>query len=272
MKYIIVLLLAVFSFADAKPGSIKSVYQDNGNTYWLKANYAEVTTWQGEELVIRYSVYKNGHFLHGVRLDSVRKSDVGRVFSCYARKPDIVPLKTLKHQVGWVIEGFGLCGNTTSNIVEIIVPADYDYYVKTILSKETPVLVPKPNSIAMWYFQQEWGNKGTAVSFYIPHKLTIEVGSQTFYPIKKEQILDSIGELEKSSDSSLLSFLGIFVAGIRERNPELMAYAVKKYYKDDEADWYQYHFKNSSKKSMQKLVEKMRAAKINLDFVDSSTF
>lgn len=230
-------------------------FKTGSNIFELKYKVKGVTTRSGAQDLVLYSIYKNGQFVHA------EKEDGGRFFSCRYKKPEVFPVKTTKKQIGWMLVGGGICGNTSSYKVELIIPVESystTYFTKTLISKESPLIQLTQNGFSMWYYEQNWGRGGTATSFYVPNKVVVDL-SDDFFSFKKGDILKDVQVLEKSgSPEWLRSFLGFFVAGIRDVNPELMHYALSNHYSIEQKDWIAIHFGKADKKYLQEIVNKVK--------------
>ena len=73
-----------------------------------------------------------------------------------------------------MIVGYGICGNTVSNRVVLVIPVKNMwggksvYVSETIIAKEVPKIVPKKNGADVWFYEQNWGKGGTASSLFVP--------------------------------------------------------------------------------------------------------
>lgn len=243
-------------------------FQTDSNTYELKYKVKAVTTSSGEKDLVLYSIYKNGKFVHA------EKEGGGRFFSCGFERPKVLSVKTTKKQIGWMLVGGGICGNTYSYKVELVIPVESystTYFSKTIISKALPLIEPTQNGFSLWYYEQNWGRGGTATSFYVPSKIVVDL-SDAFFGFKKGNLLKDIHVLEKSSSPEWLrSFLGFFVAGIRDVNPELMQYALCNHYSIEQADWIAFHFEKADKEYLREIIDKVRATKELLKVTDGVT-
>lgn len=230
----------------------------NEDSYSLKVVTKEVTTSMGLEQLISYSVYENKKFIHS-------NSYGGRFFSCRQAKPKIEAINSEKGQVGWMIVGYGICGNTVSHRVELVVPVKSMwggkslYMSKTIIAKETPKIVPKKNGADVWFYEQNWGNGGTASSIFVPRKLVIRKDNYSSI-IKKGNVFQEIEILESQKSNEWLqpNFISLFVAGIEDANPKLMNYALENYYKIEDKQWYEVYVQNGDKEALIRLIEKVK--------------
>ena len=255
-KFILLLFFLVPILVNANQN--QHIFKTGSNIFELKYKVKGVTTSSGAQDLVLYSIYRNGKFVHA------EKEDGGRFFSCRYKKPEIFPVKTIKKQIGWMLVGGGICGNTSSFKVELIIPVESystTYYTKTLVSKESPLIQPTQNGFSIWYYEQNWGRGGTATSFYVPSKVVVDLNDD-FFSFKKGDILKDVQVLEKSeSPKWLRSFLGFFVAGIRDVNPELMEYALSNLYSREQKDWIATHFDNADKKYLQEIVHKVKVTK-----------
>ncbi|MDG1324298.1 MAG: hypothetical protein P8P49_00930 [Opitutales bacterium] len=199
----------------------------------LRPEYREITTNNGQACMVLYSVYSGGQFLHP-------EGQGGRMQSCGKREPDVINLISEKKQLGWMILGWGICGNTMSRKVELILPSPLSksYFHKTLISKTTPSLnYLQDNRLEIWYFQQNWGNGNTSESFFVPRKLVID---QSFWGTHSfpGNIFKNIAWFEKNENDLGLKpgFLGLFTAGIQDLNPLLMQYALDNHYIESQKD------------------------------------
>ena len=204
--------------------------------------------------MVLYSVYSEGQFLHP-------EGEGGRMQSCGKNKPTVISLTSDKKQFGWMVLGWGICGNTMSRKVELILPSPLSksYFHKTLTSKTTPSLNHlHDNRFEVWYFQQNWGNGNTSESFFVPRKLVID---QSFWGTNyySGNIFKNIAWFEKDENDLGLKpgFLGLFTAGIQDLNPLLMQYALDNHFIESNKDWYAVHYKNPSRESLRVLINQV---------------
>lgn len=256
MKYILGFSLVLFSCFSLAKKNINT-FTISEDTYSLKVASKEVTTSKGLEQLISYSVYENKKFIHS-------SSYGGRFFSCRQDKPKIKAINSEKGQVGWMIVGYGICGNTVSNRVELVIPVKNMwggksvYVSETIIAKEVPKIVPKKNGADVWFYEQNWGKGGTASSIFVPRKLVI-LKDDYSSTIKKGDVFQDIEVLEslKSNEWLRPNFISLFVAGLEDANPQLMNYALENYYKTEDKAWYEVYVKNGTKEGLFRLIRKV---------------
>ncbi len=249
-------VILLFQVPDTEPAKAFTVGAD---TYSLTTRSREVTNTLGREQLILYSVYKNGDFLHP------SKQDAGRFFSCpFDRTVEIKNISSEERQIGWMLIGGGICGNTFSYRIELIIPRTSEHFPEynhfTFISKVIPNLIPTENGAKVCFFEQNWGGGGTATSFYVPKKLEIDA-TRGRAEITKGDVFENLDYFEYESGkpgSGTKTFLGPFVAGLEAINPDLMRHALQ-YYNEDDRDWHNVHFKDGSLEGMKSLVTKVEA-------------
>jgi hypothetical protein len=257
MKIIIIsitLFISQLAFANAK-----NEFNIDQDEYSIKLSSKEVTTSMGLEYLTRYSVYENGRFVHSGAYG-------GRFFSCRKDKPQVKPIKSETGQIGWIIIGYGICGNTVSNNIELVIPvkemwgSQTLYMNKTFISKQEPILKPTKNGAEVWFYEQNWGNGGTATSIFVPRKLLVSKKDYSS-SIRKGDILENIDFLESRSTSDWLKphFISLFVAGIEDANPQLMSYAINKYYKKEDKEWYEVFVKDGSIQGVRTVLDQVKS-------------
>ena len=223
-------------------------YSYKGDSFLLKTSEEEITTYRRKEYLTRYSVYRNNNFLHPVGYG-------GRFFSCSKDKTRVIPITSLKGQIGWVLVGGGICGNTFSFNCEVIIPEQEkkQFQYKKFISKELPKIKPNENGANIVFYQQEWGRGGTAYSFFVPHVLEIQLNN--FEKIIKGSVLEHIKLFDSPNPKWLsLNFLGLFTSGLNDLDPKLMSYALESYYDKTQLDWYKIHFDDPSSESFKKMI------------------
>ncbi|CAM4237843.1 hypothetical protein [Pseudoalteromonas byunsanensis] len=248
--------IAIF-FSHLSIASIEDNFTIGEDKYSIKISSTEVTTATGQAQLIRYSVYENGQFVHS-------SSTGGRFFSCRKDKPAVKAIQSAQGNIGWMIVGYGICGNTLSNNIELVIPAKNLwggktlYLNKTFIAKETPHLIPTIEGAEVWFHQQNWGNGGTATSIFVPRKLLISKQTGNF-SISKGDVFENISTLESMAKDSWLkpNFISLFVAGIEDANPPLMQYAIDKYYQKEMQTWYEVYVQDGSFTGVNSLVKQV---------------
>lgn len=254
MKYLLLLCCMLATSVTAE-----YLYSVGEDKFQLKVNYKDVITDFGQEL--NYSVYKNNHIIYS-------RDKRGQFFSCKPGPPGIEPVQSESRQIGWMIVGAGICGNTFSYLVEIIVPINNPYVsnhgtylAKRFVSKDMPIVTSYKEGLEVWYYQQNWGNGGTATSIFMPRKLLIKTDG--YEPgIYKGNILNNISfieniEVNKWPEWLKPGFLGLFVAGLEDVNAPLMRYAIDNYYSESDKDWYENYFASGNKEYVIDLVNRV---------------
>ncbi len=260
MTIIVLIVSVLFSqVPDTEPAKAFTVGAD---TYSLTTRSREVSlrdVYGWRQQLVLYSVYKNEKFLHPSRIDG------GRFFSCpFDRTVEIKNIFSEERQIGWMLVGGGICGNTFSYRIELIIPETSEhspeYHQFTFITKVIPNLIPTEKGAKVCFFEQNWGGGGTATSFYVPKKLEIDV-TRGRADIRKGDVFENLDYFEWESGtpgSGTKTFLGPFVAGLEAKYPDLMRYALQ-YYDNDDRDWYDVHFKDGSLEGMKSLVTKVEA-------------
>lgn len=252
-------VILLFQVPDTEPAKAFTVGAD---TYSLTTRSREVSLRDGygwRQQLVLYSVYKNEKFLHPFRIDA------GRFFSCpFDRTVEIKNIFSEERQIGWMLVGGGICGNTFSYRIELIIPKTSEHFPEyhqfTFISKVIPNLIPTEKGAKVCFFEQNWGGGGTATSFRVPKKFEIDV-TRGRAEITKGDVFENLDYFEYESGkpgSGTKTFLGPFVAGLEAANPDLMRYALQYYDKDDRG-WYDRHFKDGSLEGMKSLVTKVEA-------------
>ncbi|WP_105169969.1 hypothetical protein [Pseudoalteromonas sp. T1lg23B] len=252
--------IAIF-FSHLSLASIENNFTIGEDKYVIKVSSSEVTTATGQAQLIKYSVYENGQFVHS-------SAAGGRFFSCRKDMPTLKPVQSKQGTIGWMIVGHGICGNTLSNNIELVIPAKNLwggktlYLNKTFIAKETPHLVPTKNGAEVWYHQQNWGNGGTATSIFVPRKWLILKRTDAS-SISKGDVFENINTLEIMAKDSWLkpNFISLFVAGIEDANPALMQYAIDKYYEKDMQSWYEVYVQDGSFAGVNSLVKQLEVVR-----------
>ncbi len=127
--------------------------------------------------------------------------------------------------------------------------------INLLSQKSIPLLL---HGVELFYYQQEWGNGGTATSYFVPHN--IDYTRYVHLKLKEGDILDKIPFLEKNAPKDGLkpSFLGLFKAGLDSKNLPLMHHALENYYKPNMIEWYKVHYSNPTKENFLKKIEQTK--------------
>lgn len=108
----------------------------------------------------------------------------------------------------------------------------------TFLAKYDPLVHVVDGETQVWSSYQEWGGTGTARSFLVMEMREILISDNG----KAEVRLGKLDpDLSQWPTMDLMSFLGVFVAGASNLNPELMEAALKHMYRPEERNWYMEH-------------------------------
>jgi hypothetical protein len=249
--------LLVFSLATVavSPQSIQSSYSTDDAELRLQVSWEEASSSMGQVLEVRYSVHRDQPPLQG-------RPGAGRFVSCVNRQPTIEPLLFEGDPIGWMITGWGICGNTWSHIIELVLPRDPQdggpgYSSASFLSKDVPQIVTSSGGLEIWYYEQNWGGGGTSTSFFMPRKLRVDLEGGV--SVVRGNVRTNVDFLENNPVSDWLrpGFLGLFAAGLEDANPELMQYALDHHYSERQEELYSEHFRSGKKEYLSSLVARI---------------
>ena len=193
-----------------------------------------------------------------------------------------------KPQIGWMLVFKGICGNTNSYNVLVVVPNEDNYVSQQFSSKETPsVKYTRGGNICIWSSYQEWGQTGTAGSFFVPELRMVIQNILMFREIYRAQEQGKTGVAESFpvpepgtvipaflKDREIYhaplpgnvmewpkalpyrSFLGDFYAGLRDLDADVMRSALKAYDKIN-YDWLKDQGLPDSEKGLKELTDKI---------------
>lgn len=262
MKTLLVLLFAILP-TSVFAGQYESSYQVGPDKYTLKLTTREIATSGGKGSLVSYSVYENGKFSYA------DENDGDHLYSCDAEReePTVAIIKTNKRPIGWMIQANGICGNTFSYLEGLVIPYNtgfsYEYLSKHFISKVDPILEPSDGNLTILFFQQNWGKGGTASSIFVPHVLIINGAA-----IKNGDVLSKLDLFPNAESYLSPTFLGLYVAGLEDLNPDLMSYALKNLYNEKDKDWYTEYGLPSDKAELEKLVNKIGEIKRTYDYIN----
>lgn len=254
--YLIALVLHKPLFSNGKS---EHSFSSDGQSLTLTTETREITQYYGEGKLVMYSVYVDGKFLHSI-------GSGGRLRSCGRNLPKVYNLGSNEQQIGWMIVGYGVCGNTVSYNIELIVPnpfPDTNRYVnKNFISKSIPHFLHQEKKPEVWFYLQNWGRGNTSECFFVPRKFVID-RTNWGVGIKKGNLFRNIDWFEEQIDDRglELNFLGLYTAGIEDLNPLIMLYALENYFEDEEIEWYKIHYPNCSRESFLELVNEVTNAR-----------
>ena len=242
-------------------GTVKDTDQftSGKDSYKIVAQISDVKGIYAGGVKVAYSVFKNAKFMHP---DAVVG---GTLIGChYGTKPPDVVLKRIvvdKKNLGWFVQVLGICGNTTSLKNHLVVPnlsstspaADQKYAVTEFISKYQPLVRMGNKKYEIWYTYQEWGNAGTAGSFFVPQVKGVDIGSWRLTSVKTP-----VNPKDWPKLKHIDYFPSMFVAGMNDNNTDMMQYAVDKLFKTSEAETYRWVGLPDTKKKALALIEVMR--------------
>lgn len=166
----------------------KASFRSEYGVFDITARIVEVTEpYTFQDLRVDYTVRWNGKILP--RSDLNGGTTWGCLYGDKHKMPDrvIEPLMLNKQQIGWSFNLLGICGNTTSTHTHWVVvwpeKKRENYQTKDFISKVKPLIVPNvPSGTAtVWYLYQEWGQGGTAGSFFVPKVFELQAYKPNTY-------------------------------------------------------------------------------------------
>ena len=256
MKSVLCLLALIISDLVIYGNELYYSYKNQDEDLILRANFQKTKISKGSGIGFRfnYKVYFNEK-----RMESFPRGG-GEIEFCGYTPPRIVEVSSPEKQIGWMILGNEVCGNTKSLRAEIIIPDIQNevFLKRTFISKVRPVQTNFTGGVAFWYSYQNWGKGNTAQSFFTLQKFIIMLDGDSPI-IRHGNILVDLRKYEKECTEKWLrpNFLSLFSSGIKDANPKLMQYALENYYNQDDIEWYKAHFPDPSKKTMKQLIERM---------------
>lgn len=262
MKRIFILLLMSSLTVLGEPQTYS--FTQGTNTFSMAVNLRPVRTSMGSRREVHYQVFRNSTQLFS-------RDGEGRFLVCGQDPLEVRPLGDGDRQTGWIILGGGICGNTLSDRAEVVAvdAADDELLTKGFICKVPPVVKPTRRGFDIWFYQQNWGNGGTSTSIFVPEKWTLVLDEyEGFYRVNLLEGIETLSEFEP--DWLKPKFINLFVAGIRDANPELMEYALRKYYHPEEIEWYEVYVADGHKEHLEKLIERTKELRALFDEVESS--
>jgi hypothetical protein len=256
MKSVICLLLLIISDLVIYGKELTYSYQNQDKDLILKANLQKIENSKGSGIgfLFNYKVFFNEK-----RVGSFPQGG-GEIEFCGYTPPRVNGVSSPEKQIGWMILGNEVCGNTNSLSVEIIIPDIQNevFLKRSFISKVRPVQTNFTGGVAFWFSSQNWGKGNTAQSFFTLQKFIIMHDGDSPI-IRHGNILVDLQKYEKECTEKWLrpNFLSLFSSGIRDANPYLMQYALENYYNRDDIQWYKAHFPDPSRKTMKKLIDRM---------------
>lgn len=271
IKLLLTFVLISFAHANIQ----KSEFKSGQDTYSIQAVSKWITSpGTFNNLRIDYTVRKNGKTIHST------PGQGGVLLSCsYGRINDDknLPKDSLKiikvdgNPVGWWVSGFSVCGNTTSLRTQFVLPipqkAEYGYF--EINPKTLPVVTKNKNDYEIWFIYQEWGNGGTAGSFFVPRRIVFE--DSQYLKFKSIGIDPKIWP-SFDDDFHFKNFPSIYVSGVLDKDPEVMKFALDNYFKTDadSKNWYEWSGVPVTKEKAVKEIEAMSELKSTLSSFNNS--
>lgn len=222
----IVLFILATSACRQEDGATWVVHQSRFANQWgvfelhVKARACHPGDSLRQHTLCTYTVRRDGEMLHP------QSPDTRQFAGCHLVAPENVRILTIgegDNAVGWLVGVGGICGNTFSWKWLTIVPANHasgwTYRKDAFIAKEEPVVRTGEGGFEIWSQYQEWGQTGTALSFFVPEMRVVSRDPGGRPRMARQQLPSDPAtwpNLEWESP------LGNFVAGISELNPELM--------------------------------------------------
>jgi len=256
MKSVLCLLALIISDLVIYGNELYYSYKNQDEDLILRANFqkTEISKGSGIGFLLNYKVFFNEK-----RVGSFPQGG-GEIEFCGYTPPQVNGVSSPEKQIGWMITGNEVCGNTKSLRAEIIIPDIQNevFLKRTFISKVRPIQTNFTGGVAFWFSSQNWGKGNTAQSFFTLQKFIIMLDRDSPI-IRHGNILLDLKKYEKECTEKWLqpNFLSLFSAGIRDANPYLMQYALKNYYNQDDIEWYRAHFPDPSRKTMKQLIDRM---------------
>lgn len=137
------------------------------------------------------------------------------------------------NQFGFIVKGLGVCGNTSSERWHLIVPLQdrQQYAIKQITTKVKPTTRVTSKGLEFWYLQQDWGQCGTAGSFFVPILFLIHSDNRND-AIESKKLPADISLIPEYENYPLEIYMSLFTAGLRTHDGQLMETA-SRYFKND---------------------------------------
>jgi hypothetical protein len=195
--------------------------QERGGSVWTLATTVTETTWGGHAAeIVRFSVRRDGMFLHQAdTLDGGRLSGM----KWFHGGPTCFEVEELLPEggPGWLLRLAACTGSASSARTCVVIPrSDGTFGAWIVDSKDGLTQRASREGVELVGTYQEWGNGGTSTSVLVPFRLVVRPGA-------------ALARMPLPSDAraclpmdNRLSFEGVFVAGMRERNPDLMQSAL----------------------------------------------
>jgi len=255
---IVVCLFASHAIA-REPAVLEKSFEIKGATYRLRVRAYALP--DDRYVLLHYDVYKNSAMLmpHG-------RGGVAVGCKIFARLTgDVASIEVLKIKgipVGWTIYTAGICGNTFSSEIILVIPHGDEYVARTLIAKEEPIIRVRANKLEIWYCYQEWGEAGTAGSVFVPELIIVDPRQESIDNIITRGDVFGILRLDtKAWEDYESNFLALFTAGLRDLNIRVMQYAVENLYKAKDKQWYEWFFGGrlpTSRAELSKFVEELK--------------
>lgn len=124
------------------------------------------------------------------------------------------------------------------------------------IAKSNPIVRKSGDGLEIWSYYQEWGGRGTALSFYVPElrKLYDDSGEVR---IVKSALPSELSDWPVLDD---VGSIGIFVAGISQLNPDIME-AILPHLSESDLEHFELQDLPTSESDLRALIGKVREAR-----------
>lgn len=243
--------------AAAWPDPVVSSVDVGGETWTLRAVAEPVTLADGPGQLVRYTVRRGGAFVHPAARDGGRLIGLRRRHTDPSEvRVDVLPGRD--RPLGWLLSVLAGAGSGVSHRFRVVTfdPAHpRAYHEHTFDAKRPPVQTAAADGgLYLWALVQDYGRGGTAVSILVPFRVRV-FGSGRLKRAPLDAALDAWPTLAYP-----LSFSGVFVAGLRERNADLMERALAALYDPADGDEYQAYGLPADREALTGLVDVVRRA------------
>jgi hypothetical protein len=172
--------------------------------------------WAGE--LVRFTVRRDGRFLHDSgSFDGGRLAGMKTCFGGggHLQVEELLP----EAGPGWILSVAESTGNGSAIRACVVVPSRHggDRYETTVVTAKAGLRqVPAAGGVELWGAYQEWGGGGTSTSVFVPFRLLVRPDAA----VCVEPLRGSPGDVVPLVPD--FGWRAVFIAGLRERNPDLM--------------------------------------------------
>jgi hypothetical protein len=234
MKIAIAALAAVVAFGGESHDSgarVETWSQTRDGAIWTLTATVQETAGprQLPGQLVRFTVRRNGKFLHStLSFDGGRLAGMKWGFGgeSWLKVEDLVP----EAGPGWIVHVPESAGSAMSLHACVVTPRENSYDTLVIGTKDPLVQRVTARGVDLWGSYQEWGGGGTSTSVFVPFRIHVGPGiAPRREPLPSDALVcvDSVG---------MMGFAGVFIGGMRERNPDLMRDALDRLFVEPEPE------------------------------------